>query len=247
MRIAILLLLAGICTTEARAQSLTAASLLRDSRLRIASLEKRADRVNGSLIVSVAFKASILGRTVSGNAKYRIMIRDGVDMENQAVGKPFFSDSGSARMMAREFARRLNKPMMDYYLDMAFPWRRFLAHADKKREFTATLDSDSVMVEGRVCFLISYKVDAEGDSLSAVGGGKIWLDTHTLLPVRTDRNFNTKTDRGNAQVVSTSEFGAIPGGVPVLLKSETRTVPKFFFVSLGAIKTMVEQSDFNLE
>jgi hypothetical protein len=103
------------------------------------------------------------------------------------------------------------------------------------------------MVEGRVCFLISYKVDAEGDSLSAVGGGKIWLDTHTLLPVRTDRNFNTKTDRGNAQVVSTSEFGAIPGGVPVLLKSETRTVPKFFFVSLGAIKTMVEQSDFNLE
>lgn len=247
MRTAIFFLLAGICAAEASAQSLTATSLLRDARARIASLEKKADRANGNLIVSVAFKASVLGRTVSGNAKYRITIINGVDRNNQVIGKSFFSDSGSARMMAREFDRRLNKPMMDYYLDMAFPWRRFLARADKKREFTARLDSDSVEVAGRTCFLISFKVDAQGDSISAKGGGKIWLDAHTLLPVKTDRDFNTKTSRGNAQVVSTSEFGSIPCGVPVLLRSETRTVPKFFFLSVGSIKTMVEQSDFNLE
>jgi hypothetical protein len=247
MRMAIIFFLAGMCAAEASAQSLTAISLLRDARARVTSLERKADQANGSLLVSVAFNASVLGRSVSGNAKYRITIINGVDRKNQIIGKSFFSDSGSARMMAREFDRRLNKPMMDYYLDMAFPWRRFLAKAGKKRMFTATLDSDSVEVDGRTCFLISFKVDTQGDSISAVGGGRIWLDAHTLLPVRTDRDFNTKTSRGNAQVISTSEFGSIPSGVPVLLRSETRTVPKFLFLSVGSIKTMVEQSDFNLE
>ena len=36
-------------------------------------------------------------------------------------------------------------------------------------------------------------------------------------------------------------------GLPVLLKSETQTIPKFLFIAVGSIKTIVEQSDFNLE
>ncbi len=136
---------------------------------------------------------------------------------------------------------------MNLYLEKAFPWTRYLSRADKKREFMATLDSDSEIVSGKRCFLVSYTLDAEGDSVSAEGEGKIWIDSGTLLPVRAYFDFDMSTHRGKAEVICSSDFSSLNSGIPVILRSETQTIPKFLFISVGSIRTVVEQSDFNLE
>lgn len=247
MKTAIFVLFAATFATQAGAQSLKAASLLQDSMERVNSFQGRIDSISGSLVVKVAFNADMLGRKASGNVSYRIIVKDGHDRGNALVGRCSFSDSTAAAMIKRQFQRRLNKPIMDFYLDTAFPWSRYLERANRKREFTAVVDSDSAVVAGRKCFLISFKLDAEGDSLSAQGVGKIWLDRNTLLPVRTYRDFNMKTHRGKAEVKSSSDFTSLGNGIPIMLRSETQTIPKFLFISVGSIKTVVEQSDFNLE
>lgn len=150
-------------------------------------------------------------------------------------------------MVDRELRRRQDKPIMNLYLEKAFPWTRYLARADKKREFTATLDSDSELVSGKKCFLVSYTMDAEGDSVSAEGEGKIWIDIESLLPLRADFDFYVKSHRGKAEVICSSNFSSLSSGIPVILRSETQTIPKFLFISVGSIRTVVEQSDFNLE
>ncbi len=231
----------------AGAQSLTAESLLEDSRSRVAVLEEKAAGTNGSLTVSVSFKARVLGKSAEGRAKYRIVVKDGKDAGNEPVGDDSFSDSTVAKMVDRQLKRRLDKPIMGLYLETAFPWARYLPRANRKREFTAVVDSDSAVVSGKRCYLISFTIDAEGDSMSAEGDGKIWLDTGTLLPVRTYRDFDMHTKRGRAEVKSTTDFSALHNGIPVMLRSETVTIPKFLFISVGSIKTIVEQSDFNLE
>lgn len=247
MKAALLLLVAGILFAEADAQSLRAASLLQDSRERVEALERKAASIGGTLVVSVSFNAEILGRKAFGKAGYRITVKDGNDVGSEQLDSSTFSDSASEKMMDRQFRRRLNKPMMDFYYDSAYPWNRYLSRANKKREFTAKVDSDSALVDGKKCFLISFNLDAEGDSISADGEGKIWIDAKTLLPVRAERDFNTRTSRGNAEVKSSSEFGSLPDGLPVLLRIETQTIPKFLFISIGSIRTVVKQSDFNLE
>ncbi len=232
---------------EARAQSLTAESLLLDSQNRVSVLERRVARANGSLTVSVKFKASILGKKASGDASYRITVRDGKNVKNELIGPYSFSDSSVASRMNRELRRRQNKPIMNLYLETAFPWERFLPRATIKHEFSATMDSDSTVVSGKKCYLISFTVDAEGDSMSAEGDGKIWIDRETLLPVRSYHDFEMKTRRGKAEVISYSDYSSLRSGIPVILRSETQTIPKFLFISVGSIRTVVEQSDFNLE
>jgi outer membrane lipoprotein-sorting protein len=234
-------------SAEARSQSLTAESLLRDSQNRVSALEQKVDSTNGTLTVSVKFNASILGKKASGDAIYRITVRDGRNVKNELVSPYSFSDSSVASMMNRELRRRQNKPIMGLYLETAFPWARFLPRATKKHEFTATIDSDSAVMFGKKCYLISFELDAEGDSVSAEGDGKIWIDTETLLPVRSYHDFEMKTRRGKAEVISYSDYSALRSGIPVMLRSETQTIPKFLFISVGSIKTVVEQSDFNLE
>jgi hypothetical protein len=227
---------------EARSQSLTAESLLRDSQNRVSALEQKVDRANGTLTVSVKFNASILGKKASGDASYRITVRDGKNVKNELVGPYSFSDSSVASRMNRQ-----NKPIMNLYLETAFPWERFLPRATRKHEFSATMDSDSTIVSGKKCYVISFTVDAEGDSMSAEGDGKIWIDRETLLPVRSYHDFNMKTRRGKAEVISYSDYSSLQSGIPVMLRSETQTIPKFLFISVGSIRTVVEQSDFNLE
>ncbi len=232
---------------EARAQSLTAASLLDDSQNRVSALGRKVDNTSGTLTVSVKFKAKILGRRASGNATYRITVREGKDEKNELIGEHSFSDSTVASMMDRELKRRENKPIMNLYTEAAFPWTRFLPRANRKKEFTATVDSDSAVVAGKRCFEISFALDAEGDSVSAEGEGKIWIDSGSMLPIRSYRDFYMRTHRGKAEVKSYSDFSFLASGVPVLLRSETQTIPKFLFISVGSIRTVVEQSDFNLE
>jgi hypothetical protein len=231
----------------ARSQSLTATSILQDSQNRVSALEEKVDSINGTLTVSVRFKAAVLGKNASGDARYRITVANGRDAKNELVGDHSFSDTTVESMMNRELRRRLNEPIMKLYLEAAFPWTRFLPAANKKREFTANVDSNSTIVNGRNCILISYTMDAEGDSVSADGEGKIWLDSGTLLPVRTYRDFNMRSRRGKAEVKSYSDFSSLNSGVPVMVRSETETIPKFLFISVGSIRTVVEQSDFNLE
>lgn len=247
MRTFIIVLVAAAFATPVRSQSLTAASLLRDSKNRLGDIQRQVDSTNGSLVVNVTFDAHILGRKASGNASYRITVKDGHDAGSELVGRYSFSDSTAAAMIGRQFHRRLNKPIMDFYLDSAFPWNRYLEGADKKRVFTATIESDSAMIMGKRCFLISFVLDAENDSMSAEGEGKIWLDASTLLPVRTYRDFNMNTRRGKAEVKSSSDFTSLGNGIPVMVRSETQTIPKILFISVGSIKTVVKQSDFNLE
>ncbi len=245
---AIIIILATVAfTAPVKSQTLTAASLLRDSRERLGTIQQQVDSANGSLIVNVTFDAHILGKKASGDASYRIKVKDGQDRGSELVGRYSFSDSAAAAMIDRQFHRRLNKSIMDFYLDTAFPWNRYLERADKKREFTAKVESDSAVVLGKRCFLISFMLDAENDSMSAEGEGKIWLDANTLLPVRTYRDFNMKTRRGKAEVKSSSDFTSLGNGIPVMVRSETQTIPKFLFISVGSIRTVVKQSDFNLE
>ncbi len=247
MKTFVFLLVAAAFTIQAKAQSLTAASLLRDSMDRVNSFQEKVDRTSGSLVVNVAFNAHILGKKASGKASYKINVKNGQDSGSELVGRYSFSDTTAAAMIERQFRRRLNKPIMDFYIDTAFPWNRYLERATRKHEFTAVVDSDSAIVAGKKCFLISFKLDAVGDSMSARGAGKIWLDVNTLLPVRTYRDFNMNTHRGKAEVKSWSDFTSLGNGIPIMVRSETQTIPKFLFISVGSIKTVVEQSDFNLE
>lgn len=247
MKAVLCILIISVFPLQAKSQSLTAASLLQDSRSRVSALERKADSTNGTLTVFVSFKAEILGRKAAGSAKYMITVRDGRDRKSELIGTHSFPDSTVASMMERQMQRRHDEPIMKFYLDNAFPWGRFLARADKKKEFIAVVDSDSAVVAGKRCFLISFRLDAVGDSVSAEGQGKIWIDSETLLPVRTYRDFNMKTKHGNAEVRAYSDFASLSNGIPVMVRTETQTIPKFLFVSVGSIRTVVKQSDFNLE
>ena len=168
------------------------------------------------------------------------------DVKNEIVGTPTFSDSTFARMMAKEAERRLNKPTLRIF-DSAFPWNKPLSSADKKHEFSAEVASDSAGMSGKTCYLIRFELDAEGDSVDAKGNGKIWIDRQTLLPVHTFHDFTMNTKRGKAEVKTFTDFAFIRNGIPILLRSEIQTIPKFLFVKIGLIEIVIEQSDFNLE
>ncbi len=245
MKTALFLILLAIF--PANGQPRTADALLTDAINKVASLDTVADLSNGTLKLSVDFKSDILGRKASGSAKYLIAVKDGRDNANNLIGRWSSNDSTIVSMVGRELNKRLNKPIMSLYRETAFPWTRFKGRSDRRYDFRATIDSDSALVSGRRCFLISFTIDAENDSISADGEGKIWIDTTTLLPVRTYRDFEMNTPRGKAEVKSYSDFTRLENGLPVMLRSETQTIPKFLFLSVGSVKTIIEQSDFNLE
>lgn len=247
MRAALCLLFLACLAVDSSPQSLTAASILRDSENRVNMLDRQVDSTNGTFTVSVRFNSDILGKKATGDARYAITVRDGMDNKNILVSADSFTNSAVASMVESEIRRRVNKPIMDLYRDNAFPWTRFLARANRKHEFAARVDSDSAFVAGKRCFVVSFTLKAEGDSVSAEGEGKVWIDAKTLLPVRTYRDFDMRTMRGRAEVKSYSDFTCLDNGIPVMLRSETEAIPKFLLIGVGSIKTVVEQSDFNLE
>ena len=224
----------------------TASDILRMSEHRVKSLERLAENMSGTMKTRVDFTSDILGKKSSGKSVYETYVRDGLDVGNVLVGTPVSSDSTVTQMMSRESDRRLNRPILPIF-DSAFPWERYLSSGDKKHEFSAVVVSDSDRVSGMGCYRISFRLDEEGDSISASGKGSIWIDRDTFLPVRTWRDFSIDMKRGKAEVKTFSDFGLLQGGLPVLLRSEIQTIPRFLFMGIGSIRITIRQSDFKLE
>ena len=231
---------------EVHSQSLSATSILQSSEGKVKLLEQEADKLSGTLKATVNVTSDIFGKKSEAASNYRVTIKDGKDVKNEIVGTPLASDSTFAKMMGREASRRLNKPTLRIF-DSAFPWNMPLSLADRKTKFSAQVISDSANMSGRNCYLIKFELDAEGDSVDAEGDGEIWIDHQMLLPVRTFHDFTMNTKRGKAEVKTFTDFAFIGNGIPILLRSEIQTIPKFLFVKIGLIKIVIEQSDFSLE
>lgn len=226
--------------------SISATMILQHSEEKVKLLERQADELRGSMKAEVGFSSDILGKKSEGKGVYEVTVENGRDTKNKLIEAQTTSDSTFARMMERESERRLNKPVLHVF-DSAFPWDRPLALADEKKVFDAQVASDSAIMAGKRCYLIEYQLDAEGDSVDSEGNGKIWIDHETLLPIRTFHDFSVTNKRGKVEVKSFSDFAAIKGGIPVLLRSEIQTFPKFLFLKIGKINIVIQQSDFNLE
>ena len=231
---------------EVHSQSLSATYLLQSSEEKVKLIEKKADKLSGTLKTTVNVTSDIFGKKSEARSSYFVIVKDGKDAQNEILGMPTASDSTFARMMAKEASRHLNKPALHVF-DSAFPWNRLLSLADNKKQFYAKVISDSASMSGKICYLIEFQLDAEGDSVDAEGNGKIWIDHQNLLPVRTYHDFTMNTKRGRAEVKTFTDFALIKYGIPVLLRSEIQTLPKFLFVKIGLIEIVIEQSDFNLE
>lgn len=246
MKAACLFLIAVLPAAGSFAQSDQASAILMKSEEQVRMLEKEANALNGTMKTTVDLSSDVLGKKANGKSSYVIVVKGGADEVNRMIGTPVYSDSIVTEMMMKEANRRLGKPVLNIF-ESAFPWERFLASADKKHEFSAKLGSDTDSMSGRSCYRLSFKLDAQGDSVSAEGKGEIWIEKRTLLPVRTYHEFNMETKRGKAEVKTFSDFGLLQNGIPVLLRSEVETIPRFLFVGIGSIRITIEQSDFKLE
>ncbi|MCL4538767.1 MAG: hypothetical protein M1378_04090 [Bacteroidetes bacterium] len=230
MKIAISVVLFASLFVGSPAQPGPASDILQKSEQRVRMLEQKAESLSGTMKTTVDFSSNVLGKKANGKSIYRVYVKDGLDVVNRLIGTPASSDSMVSEMMERESDRRLNKPILHIF-DTAFPWERYLSSANKKQEFSAVVASDSDNISGRNCYRLSFNLEAEGDSVSASGKGEVWIDRKTLLPVRTWRDFTVDMKRGNAEVKTFSDFGSLQDGVPVLLRSEIQTIPKFLFES----------------
>ncbi|HEY9165911.1 MAG TPA: hypothetical protein VIS48_07085 [Candidatus Kryptonia bacterium] len=243
----LLALLTGLSISfEGVAQSLPANDIIARSEVLTQKSDKKSWNLNGTLKTSMNLASSVIGRHSSGSAVYRITVTDGMDSRNELIEKSDDKDSSFTKFLARESERRLDKPAFRTF-ESAYPWERYLARANEKKTFTAEIVSDTSMMAGKRCYEIHFELDAEGDSLSAEGEGIIWIDAATLFPVRTYHDFSVSGTRGIAEVRSFSDFAELQGGIPVLVRSEIQTMPKFLFLKIGTIKIVIEQTDFNLE
>ncbi len=239
-------LIFAVLLTGPHGQPDQAAAIIRKSEERVRILEQKTDSLDGTMKAAVEFSSNVLGKKASGKSVYLIYVEDGLDARNMLVDSSVSSDSMVNRMMRRESERRINKPILKVF-DAAFPWERYLASGSRKRRFSAELLSDTDSLSGKSCYRLSFELDAEGDSVSASGKGEIWIDTKSLLPVKTYRDFTVETKRGRAEVKTRSDFGLLENGVPVLLRTEVQTIPRFLFIGIGFIRITIEQSDFKLE
>lgn len=246
MKVVASFLLIVLLSAASFAQSGRAAAILMKSEKQLEMLQKRTTELNGTLETTLDFSSDVLGKEANGRSSYLIVVRNGVDVENRLIGAPTYSDSIVSQMMKKEAGKRLQRPVLQIF-DSAFPWEKYLASANRKHEFSAKMVSEEDRMSGKNCYSLSFRVDAEGDSMSADGKGEIWIDKATYLPVRTYRDFSVATKRGKAEVKMTSDFGLLQNGIPVLIRSEVQTIPKFLFVGIGSVRITIEQSDFKLE
>ncbi len=246
MKIVFSFLLGALVSADSFAQSDPAAAILMKSEKQVKMLERKTTDLNGTMKATVDFSSDVLGKKANGKSSYVIVVHNGFDVENKPVGTPVYSDSIVSKMMEKEADRRLEMPILLVF-DSAFPWERYLASANKKQEFSAKVVSEADSMSGKYCYRLLFEMDAEGDSVSADGKGEIWIDKATSLPVRTYRDFSVDMKRGKAEVKTFSDFGLLQNGIPVLLRSEVQTIPRFLFVGIGFIRITIEQSDFKLE
>ncbi len=224
----------------------SAAAIIKSSQSKVRATDRRTDSLSGTLHLRVSFSSDVIGKRTDAESVYLVTFVGGKDTSIRPIGQMKSSDSTASVMMLREARSRMDKPALRIF-DAAFPWERILAGSKKKYLFTSNVASDSAKLSGRICYLIRFHLDAEGDSLDAEGSGRIWIDRSSLLPVRTSDDLTLSTPRGKAEVRAFSDFRVLPEGIPVLVKSEIRTIPKFLFVNVGLIKIIIEQTDFNLE
>ncbi len=239
-------ILCAMSSLEAQPIDSAAAAILRMSEFKVMKSDRRADSLNGTFHVSVSFTSDVIGKESRAKSAYLVTIERGDHAGIEPIGKPTASDSTASNLMRREAASHLDKSGIRIF-NSAFPWKPIIARSNGNYKFASEVSSDSTVIYGKSCYLIEFSLDAEGDSMNAQGGGKIWIERSSLLPVRTYDDLVVSTSRGKAEVIAFSDFRLLPKGIPVLVKSEIRTVPKFLFVKVGLIRVIIEQSDFNLE
>ena len=157
---------------DSASAKMSATMILQYSEEKVRLLQQQADVLKGSMKAMVSFSSEILGKKSEGKGVYQVTVENGMDVENRMIEAQMTSDSTFAKMMDRESQRRLNKPMLHVF-DSAFPWNRPLLLANDKKFFDAKVASDTAVMAGKRCYLIEFRLDAEGDSVDSEGNGKI--------------------------------------------------------------------------
>lgn len=205
--------------------------------------DKKIESLSGNFKLKVKLNYELTVKKGNYEFVYDVKFKNGAVEERKLVFVPNPVDSSSLRIAKQIERVRQGEDLK--IKNLVFPFLRIRnGSAEKNINYKF---SGIEKFNGKDCFVISVDYKVKSDTAGSKGGGKIWIDKESYIPIRCEYDVTYESKRfgknQNKQFLDLNKVEA----VILPARNIIHIFPKVLFVKFGKIEVVYETYDFKFE